>query len=211
MRKSILAALAMASSGATLAAGLDGAGGIRHDYVQADLLKTEMSVGGSSPNGDGYAFEGSWEFAKPFTAFGSVARDKFARNGASIEVRPLALGVGMHRPLGKLNQLVGGVSFERARIKASIPGDSASQTYSGFGVSAGIRGQFDVFEWTGDLRYRNLGDLKHDIGIGIGGKYFFMPWLAVGVDLSTRKYDDGVGHFRERVASFNVRYTFVRD
>jgi hypothetical protein len=213
MRRQIFAmALAtFAPCGALLAAGLDGAGGIHHDYVQADLLRTEMSASGSSPNGDGYAFEGSWEFSKPFTAYGSIASDKVSRSGFGIEVKPLTLGVGMHRPLGKLNQFVGLVSFERARIKAFVPGDSATDTYNGFGISAGIRGQYDVFEWTGELKYRDLGDLKSDIGIVIGGKYFFMPWLAAGVDLSTRKYDNGLGHFREQVASFNLRYTFVRD
>lgn len=210
-RHIVLSAIAvLAPAGAALAAGLDGAGGIHHDYVQANLLRTEMSAGGSSPNGSGFGAEGSWEFSRPFTAFGSIASDKVSRSGIGIQVQPLTLGVGVHRPLGSLNQLIGGVSFERARIKAFVPGDSATDTYNGFGISAGIRGQYDVFEWTGELKYRDIGDLKSDIGVVIGGKYFFMPWLAAGVDLSTRKYDNGLGHFREQVASFNLRYTFVR-
>ncbi len=183
------------------------ADGMNYNYVQGDVNLGQLSSGGESIDGTGFAIEGSGAIGEDLLVFGSAGTTKYEEGGESVRFNPISLGLGGRVALGSNLDLVGGASYER--VKLSIPGFSIAR--GGWGLRAGLRGMAaEKFEWTAGLKYSHLEDLKQILDFTVGGHYYFTPAFAVGLDLTARKYDkDAVGsNLKETTAAIGFRYAF---
>jgi hypothetical protein len=63
-------------------------------------------------------------------------------------------------------------------------------------------------EWGAGLRYRDVGDVGSIVGVTVGGRYYFTPAFAFGLDVSSDKYDEDSFDLTERIAALTFRYNF---
>jgi len=206
MRKYLLlsAAAALAVAGQALADGMS------YNYIQADLVGSQLRAGGDSTSGSGLGLNGSVEFGAVLTGTVDFGTTKYSESGASLRFTPISAGVGVHLPISNMIDFVGGPSFERMEVKASVSGlGSGSDSYSGWGLGAGLRGLAgEHFDWTAGLKYRHLKDLKSIVGFSVGGHYYFTPNFALGLDLTAQKFDKNTLDAKESLASLGFRYDF---
>jgi hypothetical protein len=174
--------------------------GFSYNNVEAAFIKGKISVPldggeGLSAKGDGFQLSGSAAFGENlfgFASFGSLGLDKFKIDGVSVDaggaevkVKPLSLGVGFHWALSPNLDFVSSVSFER--LKVSLSEADFSESANGYGLGVGLRGRVgESLELTGNLKYVDIEE--SDFVYGVGGRYYFTPAFAVGIDYS--KYDD---------------------
>jgi Outer membrane protein beta-barrel domain len=186
------------------------ADGMSYNYIQADVIGSQLRGGGDHSNGSGFGLNGSVEFGSTAIGFVDVGTTKYSESGADLRFTPISLGVGAHIPLGGMTDFVGTASYERVKTKASLAGvGSVNASYSGWGLGAGLRGLAgDRFDWTAGLKYRHVSDIKSIFGFSVGGHYYFTPNFAVGLDLTTQKYDKNTLDVKENIASLGFRYDF---
>lgn len=191
--------------GTVMAVGLAGpalaAEGFSYNNVEAGYFQGEIEGvldggEGFSSDGGGFTLSGSAELGEMFHAFASfssLSLKDFEVDGVGVDVdgkvkvEPLTLGVGLHWPLSPSLDLVSGVSFERMKLTLSEPGFSVSDSESGYGISAGLRGRVgENLELTGNVKYLDIGG--SEMVFGAGARYYFTPAFAAGLDFT--KYDD---------------------
>ena len=102
--------------------------------------------------------------------------------------------------------------MEQLKIRTGVvgyPTQGTSDTFKGWGVGVGARGWLgESFQWTFDLKHRDLRDLQNIESISLSGRYFFRRAWAVGMDYTYEKYNNAILFGRDSVGSLNVRYTF---
>ena len=206
MRKHLFlsAAAALVVGGSAMAAE-----GPSYNFGQGGLLVSSSKFFGDSETGVGIGLGGEaeiWEFLYGFVNIGTV---KYSLDGGDITTTPASLGVGAHTSLGAVD-LFGGLSLERLKLKVNPdgPGGSTSFSDSGPGLTVGVRGvAMDKIQWSGSLKYADLGDFDDVITIGVSGHYYFNDNMAVGINLARAEYD-GSGADGETSVLFNFRYDF---
>ena len=184
--------------------------GMSYNYVQVDVIGSQLRGSGDHTNGSGFGAHGSVGFGQSAIGFFDVGTTKYSESGADLKFTPVSLGLGAHVPLSDMTDFVGTASYERVKAKASLAGfGSASDSYSGWGLGAGLRGLAgEKFDWTATLKYRHVSTLKSIFGLTVGGHYYFTPQLALGLDLTTQKYDKSVLDVKENMAALSFRYDF---
>lgn len=140
---------------------------------------------------DGFGLAGAVEFTS--NVFG-VASFQSVGDGP-VDVSLLSAGVGMNWPVVANLDLVGALTFERAKVEVDGFG---SDSENGFGLAGGIRGRvFDKVELTAGLKYVDFGSGADDTTLQAGARYYFTPAFAVGVDIGEDDY-----------FTLNLRYDF---
>lgn len=207
-RLGLLAAAALACGGQAMADGFN------YNYIQGDIVGSEIRGSGDSTSGEGFGINGSAELGPGWTAFFGIERTRYSETGATLKFTPVTIGVGFHAPISPTVDVVAGASFERVKLNAALSGfGSGSTSENGWGLGAGLRGMVgEKVQWGGDIKYRDVGDLKGILAISVGGRYYFTPVFGVGLELSTDRYDkDALGTtLKENKAVLSFRYEFVR-
>lgn len=180
--------------------------GVSYSYVEADLLGSQLKGFGDTLDGDGFRLKASAAIGAEWFSFVDIGRTKYTEAGDSFKLTPIEIGIGYHTMLGQSVHLVGTVSYDR--LKAALTG-FGSATESGWGLGAGLRGMAgEKVEWSAGLRYRDVGDYESIVGVSVGGRYHFTPVFAVGIDLTSEKYDEDAFDVTERIAALTFRYSF---
>lgn len=203
MKKRFIVLSAIAALGL---AGQALAEGMSYSYVEGDYLSSRLKGYGDHISGDGFRVEGSAGFAAHWLGFVNIGQTKYSDSGTSLKFTPTQIGVGFHAGISDSVDFVGKASYDR--VKVGITG-LGSATESGWGLSAGLRGMVgEKVELSTDLSYRDVGDIKSIVGFSIGGRYYFTPAFAVGLDLSSDKYDKDFIDAKEQIAAVTLRYNF---
>lgn len=180
-----------------------------YSYVQGDLLRPELRAGGGSETGSGLGIEGSFAFGPRMFGITRIDSDKYSGGGASIRFTNSSLGLGGRVPLGSVVDFIGTASLESVKVRVSDGVDSVSDSVSGWGLAAGVRGQAgEKLQWNAGLKYRDIDDIDSIISVTAGGRYYVTPAFALGLDLTSRQYDEDILDFKEAILSFNFRYDF---
>jgi opacity protein-like surface antigen len=146
---------------------------------------------------DGFGVKGSAELTPMLHAFGGLQNLSFDGGG---DLDTLNLGLGVNFPMSDALDLVGGVSFERAKV-----GGFGSE--SGFGLNAGVRGRAgENFELAAGLKYADIGDYGDSFTYTAGVRWYFTPNFAVGADYNKVDLGDLDAHGDSWVVS--LRYDF---
>lgn len=171
--------------GTLLALGLGGtavaAEPLSYNNIEGAYVSTEVG----SVDADGISVSGSLEFNENTFGFASINDIELENSPFSYSV--FNLGLGYHFPLNEKLDLVSAVSYERYRLKESGFG---SVTDSGIGLGVGLRARLtSVLEGTASVKYVDLGHGTDDFTWSAGGRYYFTPNFAAGIDVSDN--DDG--------------------
>jgi hypothetical protein len=194
---------------ALAAGGWAHADGISYNYAQVDLRATRISGDGDSENGKGIGLEAAVEIVPAVFAFGGFGTSKYSNDGLGLRFTSTSIGAGGHLPLGSSVDLFGTASYERMKTRASVSGfGNLSRTDDGWGLAAGLRGVDGKWQWNVGLKYRDLDELQSLFGFMFGGRYYFMPQLAAGAEVTSQKFDKDLLDTRETILSLNFRYDF---
>ncbi len=187
------AVLALVVGGQALAEGMS------YNYLQGGLLASQVKKNGDSDGGFGYKFEGAISNNMPVYVFFNLAANKYPDASDNLRITNVSAGVGGHRALTSTLDVVGSISYENIDLKASVesttppppgPAFDAYPPRGGLGYAAGLRGQFgSKVEWTAGIKYRDVKSSDSVLSLAVGGRYFIRPALALGVELTTQKYD----------------------
>lgn len=170
--------------GALLSLGLGGqamaADGFSYNLGELAYIDTD--------GGDGWAVRGQAEIGRNLSVLGSFT-DYDGGNW-------LNAGLGVNWGLNPSLDLVGALTFERAKADGG-----GSET--GFGIAGGLRGRvFEQLELTAGLKYVDMGNGWDDTTLSAGGRWYFTPNFAAGIDFSD---NDGGNAW-----ALAVRYDFGR-
>jgi hypothetical protein len=194
------------SAAAALVMGAEAVAGMSYNYVQGDLAFGQLQATGNSGSGIGNRFEGAMEIEQELFGYLGFGFQKFSMNGANHRFSTGSLGVGGHMPVSDTLDFVATVAAERVKRRVS---GSGSDSYNGWGVSGGLRGQpRKGIEWTAGIRYRSLKSIQSTYGLTVGGRYFLTPAFALGLDISAQMYDKKTLDATETVAAITFRYDF---
>lgn len=172
MRKSAIlgAVAALGMSGAAFAAE-----GVSHSFLEAGYGYSELA--GGAADGDGFHVAGSIELPSDFIVDASYRDHKFNSGGVDADATELSAGLGYKWALGSSFDLIAGASYEQVELESLFD-------ESGFGINLGFRGKLtDNFELATELQYVDLsGGLPSYFAISMGGRYYFNPSFAAGID-----------------------------
>lgn len=158
---------------------------IEGSYNTGDIEGTDI---------DGFGIKGSWALAPSIFVLGGL--QNFDIESSSNDYETLNLGVGMNWALSDNADLFGAATFERVKIGPSE---------TGFGVQAGVRGRVgNNLELNATVKYADIGDYGDSFTYGVGGRWYFTPNFAVGVDYNRLDLDGADGD----LFSFALRYDF---
>jgi hypothetical protein len=178
--------------GSVLALGLGGQAlateGFNYSNLEAAYVTTENDEFGV--DGDGFSLGGSFEFSENvfgFAGYKDVGYDDV--DGFDFSLKQMSLGLGYAWSLSPALDLVSTVSYEDLELQLDgSEGFSASD--DGFGLGVGLRGRVgESLELTGGVKYTDLGGGADDTTLSLGGRYYFTPAFAAGIDVS----DDDLG------------------
>jgi opacity protein-like surface antigen len=183
MRKYVaLGAIAAMALGAQTAA----AEGFSYNLIEGSYATGDLE----GLDGDGFGFKGSTELAPSIHLVSGWSSLEFKEAGVDLELDTLSIGVGLNWALSDNADLVGGLSYERAKLGSDFLGESVSD--SGFGVSGGIRGRAaESFELNAGIKYSDFGG-DDMLTYSAGGRWYFTPKFAVGADYSKLDFGDGL-------------------
>ncbi len=156
--------------------------GFSYNLLEGGYVSTELDD--FDLDGDGLVVGGSFELSEHVFGFGSINDIDY---DFGISTSAVSLGLGFNWALAPNVDLVSGVSYERVKVKVSGAG---SESESGIGLNVGLRGRVgESLELSGGLKYADFGDDVNDFTFGAGGRYYFTPAFAAGIDFSNN--DDG--------------------
>lgn len=194
MRK-FVALSAVAALGLAVQAQAQSASSLSYNLIEGSYSIIELD--GSSADGDVLALSGMASFGQNIFGFGNI--NSIDLDGG-VSGNQFSLGLGYALPLTAALDLTSGVSFERVKVKVRGFG---SETDRGYGLNLGLRGRVgSVVELMAGIKYVDLGNNVDETTFSIGGRYYFSPNLAMGIDIA--ESDDAT------IYGVNVRYDFGR-
>lgn len=165
-----------------LAAPMAGATGFSYNAIEGSFL--------SGDDYSGFGVAAAFEFTSEFFGLGSI--DTFDFDNSNVDGSLLSLGAGYSLAINDQLDIVATGALKRVKVDGF-----GSDT--GFGLGVGARGRLlDKLEVHGGLEYVDIND--SDTTLTIGGRWYFTPQFAAGVDLSD---NDGGSTLR-----FAARYDF---
>jgi hypothetical protein len=188
MRKFVaLGAIAALALGAQTAA----AEGFSYNLIEGSYATGEIE----STDLDGFGVKGSWELAPTIFVLGGL-QNLDVDGGGSLDA--LNLGVGMNWAMSDNADLFGAATYER------LDGGPAE---SGFGVTGGVRGRVgNSLELSASIKYSDIGDFGDSFTYAAGGRWYFTPNFALGLDYN--RLDLGDSGFDGDLFSVALRYDF---
>jgi hypothetical protein len=195
MRKYLVLGTLMAfGAGGTAVA----AEGISYNLLEVGYVSNEIDAFGL--DGSGFGLSGSFEFNERVFGFASIV-DADYDQGSDLSTTAVSVGVGFAWPLGSTVDLVSGVAYEQVRLHVDGGG---SATEKGFSLNTGLRGRLgESMELSGGVKYIDFGDGLDDFTLGAGGRYYFTPAFAAGIDVSDN--DDGTAWMVSLRYDFGMR------
>lgn len=171
--------LAIGSVAALAAAAPALADGLSYNYIEGAYAMAEIE----DLDADGFGVNGAVELTPNLHAFGSLRNLDF--DDIDAELDTLTAGLGVNWPLAENVDVIGGASFERQKIEGT--------SESGWGIGAGVRGRvMNNLELTGAVKYADVGDFGNSTTFTAGGRWYFTPNFAVGVDYNRIDLGDDV-------------------
>ena len=166
------------------ASGTAAAEGFSYNLLEVGYVSNEIDDLGLE--GSGFSLAGSFEFNERVFGFASLT-DASYDQGSDLDTTGITVGVGFAWPLGTAVDLVSGFSYEHLRLHIDGAGSASEE---GYGLNVGLRGHVGTnLELTGGVKYIDLGHGLDDFTLGVGGRYYFTPAFAAGIDVSDN--DDG--------------------
>jgi hypothetical protein len=155
-----------------------------YSFLDAGYVSNEIDSFGL--DGSGFALAGSYEFNQQVFGFAGITDVEYDQD-SGVGTTATSVGLGFAWPLGMSVDLVSAVAYERLKLDVDGVG---SATESGFSLSTGLRGRVGAsLELTGGVKYTDFGNDVDDFTLGVGGRYYFTPNFAAGIDVSDN--DDG--------------------
>lgn len=152
--------------------------GISYNLFDGGYVDSELDLGATNADGDGFRLGASAELGPILFGFVDYANTDIE----GVDLGLFDIGLGSRWALGPSLDLVSGVSFERIKIE-----DVGSD--EGYGLNIGLRGRVsEQFELAGSVKYVDFGNDSDDMVFSASGRWYFTPQFAVGLDIS--KYDD---------------------
>jgi hypothetical protein len=188
----------------SLSAGAAFADDFSYNNLEVGYARTEITPDRDlAPlRGNGFSLAASTEIGSNMFGYTSFTSSDY---DFGLTTNWFTTGLGFHWPLSSTVELISGASFERAALKIT---DLATESERGYGLNAGLRAwASDRLELTGGVKYVDLGkgiDGKRidDFTVSGGGRYYFTPAFAAGLDVSNN--DDGTAF------GIVLRYDFGR-
>lgn len=176
--------IAMAAMATLAVSGTAAAEGISYNFAEAGYVSNEIDSFGL--DGSGFAINGSFAIGNQAFAFAGVTDANYDQN-SDVNSTAVSVGLGVRLPLGETMDLTSAVSYENLRLRFSGIGIGDED---GIGVQVGLRSRLGAnFELTSSVKYTDFGSGINDYTIGVGGRYYFTPVFAAGIDVSDN--DDG--------------------
>lgn len=180
---------ALAASGSAMA------DGISYNLVEGGYVSNEIDEFGL--DGSGFAINGSFAINDSMFGFASVIDANYDQ-GSDLDSTAVSVGLGFKWSLSDTLDLTSGVSYENQRLQFS--GISLSND-DGVGIQVGLRSRVsESLELSAGVKYTDFGNGLDDYTLGAGGRYYFSPNFAAGIDFSDN--DDGTAW------SILLRYDF---
>lgn len=197
MRKQVaLGVIAALALGAQTAA----AEGFSYNFIEGSYATGDME----GMDGDGFSIKGATELAPSVHVFSGLTNLDFEEAGVDLEMDTMSIGVGLNWGLSDNADLVGGLSYERVKVASDFLG--ASDSDSGFGVSGGIRGRVgNSLELEAGIKYADFGNGGDLLTYSAGGRWYFTPNFAAGVEFNKIDLGDGI---EGDAFLFSLRYDF---
>lgn len=181
MRKFVaIAAIAALGFGAQAAS----AQGFSYNLIEGSLI--------SGDDYDGFGVSGSMAFTQDI--FGLASIDAIELDGSGVDGSLLSIGAGYRIAINQALDVFATASLKRVKF-------DGFDDDMGFGLGVGLRGRLiERLELQGGLEYVDVND--SDTTIQVGGRWYFTPNFAAGVDFS----DNDAGS----ALRFVARYDFGR-
>jgi hypothetical protein len=173
MRKSAILG-AIAALGANIPA--FSANDLSYTYAEVGYITGESN----GRDGDGANLFGSLRLTDMLHGFASYSEQKFDGN-LDVDFTQAGLGVNYPLALDSKVDLIGRFSY--VSVDVSGPGFSkvTNNGYAfNFSLRARVAGQYEL---SAGLNYQDLDQGSGDTSLNAGARYYFMPNLALGLDL----------------------------
>lgn len=168
MLRSILAILVLAFAASASAKDFD------YDFFQLSYGNVEYDD--VNVDGDGFGLSGSYAINEDFHVFGGY---QAAGLDFGIDATSLGAGLGWHKTLSPVVDLVASVSYQYVELDASGFG---SVDDNGLGLGVGLRfAASDLLELNAGINYVDFSDGGGDTGFGAGGLYSFTDAFSLGL------------------------------
>lgn len=169
------------------------AGNVGYDFVEAGVGYGEAA--GGLADGLNWGLGASWELPANVVIGASHKQQKYD----FAKFKYTSAGVGYAFDLGDSFSLLPGVSYERI--------DANGGHAQGFGLGVAARGRVtSQLELSAGLKYVDLDQgLPGGINVEAGGRYYFRPNLAAGLDFSK---PEAMALYAESRFTATLRYEF---
>ncbi len=145
-----------------------------YNYIEGAYIDTELEVGSTDVDGDGFGLVGSVELGENFFLTAGYGSQEFDDN---VDLDQWSFGIGAHTPIADNVDLVGRVSY----IDAEVDSRFGSADDDGYGIGIGLCGRItEQIELEGGINYADLDDSGDDTSFAFGGRYYFTEQFAVG-------------------------------
>jgi hypothetical protein len=172
--------------------------GFSYSFLEAGYVSNEIDDAGL--DGSGFALNGSYEFNERVFGFASILDADYDQD-SGVSTAAVSVGVGFAWPLGMSLDLVSGLGYEHLKLHIDGLGGASEEGYS---LNTGLRGRVgDSLELTGTVKYTDLGHGLDDFTLGAGGRYYFTPAFAAGIDVTDN--DDGTAWIVSLRYDFGIR------
>jgi long-subunit fatty acid transport protein len=149
------------------------------DYDYFQLTYGNVEFDDVNVDGDGFGIAGSYALNEDFHVFAGY---EAAGLDFGIDATTLGAGLGWHRTLSPVVDLVASISYQYVELDA--PGVSGVDD-SGLGLGVGLRfAATDLLELNAGISHVDLSDSGGDTGFGVGGLYSFTDAFALGLSAS---------------------------
>ncbi len=157
-----------------------------YSYVELGYINTDLDD--FNVDGDGFQLRGSLGVTDNVHVFAKYTDLDFDFN---IDTNTFEVGGGYAWPLRSNLDVIGTLSYLKTEIDVPRGRDFDDD---GFGLGVGLRGRaINQLEWTAGLQHVDFDDGGDDTIFSVGGRYFFTPAFAAGVDVTFD--DDGTAWY----------------
>lgn len=149
------------------------------DYNYFQLSYGNIEFDDVNVDGDGFGIAGSYALNRDFHVFAGY---EAAGLDFGIDATTLGAGLGWHRTLSPVVDLVANVSYQYVELDGPGAGNADD---SGLGLGVGLRfAATDLLELDAGISHVDFSDSGSNTGLGVGGLYSFTDAFALGLSAS---------------------------
>ncbi|MCV2883633.1 porin family protein [Aestuariibacter sp. AA17] len=158
------------------------------NYVEASYA--DLSLDDLDVDTDGFALNGSFEFAENFFLAAGVSDMSKTDDGLRFEYETMSIGLGFNQEIATGTDFYGIVSIEHAEAKLSYGYMSDGDDDNGMGLRLGVRSMVaSNVELDASAGIVKIGDESYKL-YRLGGQYFFTDNFSAGASFeSGEDYD----------------------